>query len=274
VPATTPLELPDRGTIPVRDIGRRDGAPPLMLLHGWTATADLNWFRCYEALADDHRVIAFDQRGHGAGLRSKKRFRLEDCADDAVAVADELGLDTFIPVGYSMGGPVAQLIWRRHPDRVAGLVLCATAPVFSVERIERLSFLGASGLAALARITPEHTRTWLTDQLYLQRKAREWDPWAIREAESHDWRMLLEAGTAIGGFDSTAWIGDVDVPAGIVVTMRDRVVSRRRQTLLFEALRDAAVFRVDADHDAVVAEAEQFVPSLLRAVTCVTGGIR
>jgi pimeloyl-ACP methyl ester carboxylesterase len=30
-------------------------------------------------------------------------------------------------VGYSMGGMVAQLLWRRHPERVAGLVLCATA---------------------------------------------------------------------------------------------------------------------------------------------------
>ena len=35
-------------------------------------------------------------------------------------------------VGYSMGGPIAQLIWRRHPDRVAGLVLCATAADFTM----------------------------------------------------------------------------------------------------------------------------------------------
>jgi 3-oxoadipate enol-lactonase len=263
------VELPDRGTIVVRDFGPQDASTTILLLHGWTATADLNWFRCYKALGEDYRVVAFDHRGHGSGLRSKKRFRLEDCADDAVAIADALGIEQFVPVGYSMGGPVAQLIWRRHPERVSGIVLCATAPVFNVERAERLGFLGGSALAALARITPEQARVWLTDQLYLQRKSREWEPWAIREASSHDWRMLLEAGTAIGAFDSTPWISEVDVPVSLVVTMDDPVVSRRRQTMLFELISTADVYRVDGDHGAVVEAADQFVPTLRRALSSV-----
>jgi 3-oxoadipate enol-lactonase len=251
----------------VRDFGPRDAAITIFLLHGWTATADLNWFRCYPALSERFRVIAYDHRGHGTGLRSKKRFRLEDCADDAIAVADALGIDTFVPVGYSMGGPITQLIWRRHPSRVTGLVLCATAPVFSEKRIERLSFLGASGLAALARIAPEQARVWLTDQLYLQRKSGEWEPWAAEQASSHDWRMLLEAGTAIGNFDSTEWIGGVDIPVSLIVTMDDSVVSRRRQTFLFDAIPRAAAFRVEGDHGAAVEAPDQFVPALLRALT-------
>jgi 3-oxoadipate enol-lactonase len=265
------VSLPDRGTIVVRDFGPPDADITVMLLHGWTATADLNWFRCYDALAERHRVVAFDHRGHGTGLRSKKRFRLEDCADDAVAVADALGIDRFVPVGYSMGGPIAQLVWRRHPERVRALVLCATAPVFSGKRVERLSFLGASAVAAVARITPEQARVWLTDQLYLQRKSREWEPWAIEQASSHDWRMLLEAGTAIGTFDSRSWIGDVDVPVSLVATMSDPVVSRRRQTMLFDLIHDATIFRVDADHGAVVEGARRFVPALLRALSSVEG---
>ena len=263
------VELPDRGTIVVRDFGPRDAETTIMLLHGWTATADLNWFRCYAGLGQDYRVVAFDHRGHGSGLRSKKRFRLEDCADDAVAVADALDIERFVPVGYSMGGPIAQLTWRRHPERVDGIVLCATAPIFNVERAERLGFLGGSALAAIARITPAQARVWLTDQLYLQRKSREWEPWAIREASSHDWRMLLEAGTAIGAFDSTRWIGEVDVPVSLIVTMDDPVVSRRRQTMLFELIPTADVYRVDGDHGAVVEAAEQFVPSLRRALSSV-----
>ena len=265
------VSLPDRGTIVVRDFGPPDADITVMLLHGWTATADLNWFRCYDALAERHRVVAFDHRGHGTGLRSKKRFRLEDCADDAVAVADALGIDRFVPVGYSMGGPIAQLVWRRHPERVRALVLCATAPVFSGKRVERLSFLGASAVAAVARITPEQARVWLTDQLYLQRKSREWEPWAIEQASSHDWRMLLEAGTAIGTFDSRSWIGDVNVPVSLVATMSDPVVSRRRQTMLFDLIHDATIFRVDADHGAVVEGARRFVPALLRALSSVEG---
>jgi len=259
------LELPGRGTTFVRRLAGPEGAPTLVLLHGWTATADLNWFTAYEALGKRYQVVAIDHRGHGRGIRSKKLFRLEDCADDAIAACDALGIDQIIPVGYSMGGPVAQLMWKRHSDRVSGLVLCATSGYFVTSREERLSFMGLSGLAAVARLTPLQARRWLTAQLYLQRKTEQWEPWAIDEASMHDWRAVLEAGRAIGSFSSRSWIGEVDVPTSVVITMRDRVVPVRRQVRLFESIKGAEAFRVDGDHDAVVANADRFVPTLLRA---------
>jgi 3-oxoadipate enol-lactonase len=262
------VQLGDRGTLLVRDFGAPD-RPVIVLLHGWTATADLNWFRTYDTLGEHYRVIAFDHRGHGSGLRSKQPFRLEDCADDVVDVATALGVETFIPVGYSMGGPIAQLIWRRHPDRVAGLVLCATAPYFAGRRPERLSVLGLTGLATVARFTPDQTKLWLTEQLYLPRKTQRWEPWAMREAASHDWRMVLEAGRALGKFSSSDWLHEIDVPAASVLTMRDQVVPLRRQAKLFELIPDTEAFRVDAMHDAAVANADRFVPSVLRAIDSV-----
>lgn len=265
LPPGAAMELPGRGTTFVRHVEGPPGAPTLVLLHGWTATADLNWFTTYHPLGRQYRVIAIDHRGHGRGIRSKKQFRLEDCADDAVAVCDVLGIDRFIPVGYSMGGPIAQLIWRQHPERVAGLVLCATSGYFVTSREERMSFLGLSGLAAVARLTPLQARRWLTAQLYLQRKTEQWEPWAVQEASMHDWRMVLEAGKAIGSFSSRPWLGEVDVPTSVVITMRDRVVPVRRQVRLFESIKGAEAFRVDGDHDAVVANADRFVPTLLRA---------
>ncbi len=240
-----------------------------MLLHGWTATSDLNWCRCFDALGEHYGVVAFDHRGHGNGLRSKKSFTLEDCADDAIAVADLLGLDRIIPVGYSMGGPVAQLVWRRSPDRVDGLVLCATAAYFAGTREERLSFLGLTGLAALARVTPVQARVWLTDQLYLQRKSATWDPWAVQQAASHDWRMVLEAGGALGRFRSDAWVGSIDVPVGVVVPIHDEVVPVRRQLRLAGAIPQARAFEVDAGHDAAIARPDRFMPVLLEALAWV-----
>lgn len=250
----------------MREIAGPPGAPVLLLLHGWTATADLNWFRCYFPLAQHHRVVALDHRGHGRGLRTRKAFRLEDCADDAVALCDVLGIERFVPVGYSMGGPIAQLIWRQHPDRVRGLVLCATSAFFSTNRDERVNFLGLTGLAALARLTPVQARVWLTDQLYLQRKAGTWDPWVLREAGTHDWRAVLEAGRAIGQFSSRDWIGEIDVPTSVLITMSDHVVPVGRQIELFEAIPGAEAFRVDGDHDVVVVGADRFVPTLRRAI--------
>jgi 3-oxoadipate enol-lactonase len=267
------VELPDLGPVFVRDVAGPVGAPTVVLLHGWTASADLNWFTCYRPLAEHYRVVAFDHRGHGRGLRTRRAFRLEDCADDVAAVADRLGIDTFIPVGYSMGGPIAQLVWQRQRDRVDGLVLCATAPYFAGRRPERLSFVGLTGLAALARYTPVQARDWITDQVYLQRRSESWGPWAAEQVASHDWRMILEAGKAIGAFSSSDWIHDVDVPTSIVVTMDDPVVPLRRQAKLFDWIPGADVYRVAGGHDAVVANAKRFVPQLVRAIDSVVARI-
>lgn len=249
--------------------GPHPDAPTLLLLHGWTATADLNWFRCYAPLAEHYRVVALDHRGHGQGIRSRRTFRLEDCADDAAALLAELMIDEVVAAGYSMGGTVAQLLWRRHRHLVRGLVLCSTAARFSASREERLSFLGLSGLAALARLAPSQARQWLTEQLYLQRKAGAWEPWALQEASKHEWRMVLEAGRAIGAFTSRDWLSEIDVPTAVVITMRDRIVSVRRQLRLFESIPGAVAFRVDGDHDACVTAHERFVPALERACASV-----
>lgn len=270
LPPGREISLPGRGTTFIRELpGPSSSAPTLMLLHGWTASADLNWFHSYYPLAEHFRVIAIDHRGHGGGIRHRRRFRLEDCADDAAAVADELHIERYIPVGYSMGGPVAQLMWHRHPQRVIGLVLCASAVKFSSSREERLGFMGLTGLAALARFAPFQARQWLTEHLFLKRKVGKWEPWAIEQVARHEWRTVLEAGRAIGGFSSRAWIGDVDVPTSVIITMRDSVVSLHRQLDLFESIHEAEAFRVDGDHDACIANADRFVPTLIRAITSV-----
>src|SRR3954463_11872381 len=120
MPPARTVHVPGRGEFSVRDTGG-DG-PPLLLLHGWTASADLNWYAQYGPLAAaGFRVLALDHRGHGRGMRALRDFRLEDCADDAVGVLRELDIRPAILTGYSMGGPIALLAARRHPEAVSGL---------------------------------------------------------------------------------------------------------------------------------------------------------
>ena len=263
LPPARPVELP-AGTVLLRELPGPPGAPALVMLHGWTATADLNFFRVYGDLAEHFRVLAFDQRGHGSGIRTRAPFRLEDCADDVVTMADAIGLDRFVALGYSMGGAVAQLLWRRHPERVAGLVLVATAAHFNIRRANRF---GLTGLAAAARLTPEQVHRWVTSQLYLQRKTDSWDAWAAQQAAAHSWRMVAEAGRALGRFRSDEWLGEIDVPTAVVVTMNDEVVPLARQIKLFEAIPDAEAFRIDGGHDAAVAQPTRFIREVIRATS-------
>ncbi|NDF23108.1 MAG: alpha/beta hydrolase [Actinobacteria bacterium] len=268
------VDLPGRGRTFVREVAGPVGAPTVILLHGWTATADLNWFTCFDALGRHFRVLAPDHRGHGRGLRPNGGFRLSDCADDVAAIADVFGVNTFIPVGYSMGGAIAQLLAQRHEMRVRGLVLAATAGYFASSRDERLNFLGLSGLARLSRLLSAQTRSWVTEQIYLQRKTQSLADWAARQIASHDWRHVLEAGSEIGAFDSRRWLNDIDVPAAMIITTKDQVVPTRRQEELAASLRSSTVtYRVDAGHDAVFAARDQFVPLLVDACQQVVRGV-
>ena len=268
LPPGREVELPGRGTTFVREVAGPPHAPTLVLLHGWTSTADINWFPSFASLGRRFHVVSLDHRGHGRGLESSSPFLLEDCADDAIALMDALGIERCIPVGYSMGGPIAQLVWRRHPDRVDGLVLCATAAEFVATRDERLVFASMGALARAARLTPGLLRARLSG-LYLARRSRQYDDWAIAQVSRHDWTAILEAGRAIGRFSSAAWVGEIDVPTAIVITMRDHVVSVRRQIRLFSAIPGAKAYRVDGDHDACVINADRFVPTLVSACTYV-----
>jgi len=263
------IDIPERGQTFIREVQGPAGAPTLILLHGWTATADLNWFTCFDELGKHFNVVALDHRGHGQGIRSRSSFRLEDCADDVVALADTLGINTFIPVGYSMGGTIAQLIWKRHEHRVNGLVLCSTAPIFAKSREERLGFLGLTGLAAIARFTPTQTVDWITEQVYLQRKSEGLDQWALDEMSGHDWRQILEAGKEIGSFNSLKWLPSVDVPTSVVITTQDQVIPPERQQRLLELLKDVDVHLVDGGHNAIYAEQRTYVPKLVAACTSV-----
>jgi 3-oxoadipate enol-lactonase len=246
-----------------------DDAPTVVLLHGWTATADLNWFPAYQPLAEHFRVVALDHRGHGRGIRSGRRFCLADCADDVVALADLLGIDRFIPIGYSMGGLVAQLVWHRHRHRVAGLVLGATAHHFRGNRSSARGFAALGAMATAARIVPAPIRMNAARRVIGRRPGL--SDWARDQFEAGDPRMVLEAGRAIGAFSSHEWVGSVDVPTAVVLTDRDRVVPPSRQAELAAAIPDAVIHPVPIDHGGCVVDAELFVPALVAATRDVAG---
>lgn len=275
LPPGRTLRLPGRGSTFVRELSGPPGAATVVLLHGWGATADLNWHRSYERLAERYRVIALDHRGHGRGIRSNERFRLEDCADDVVAVADALGVERFIPVGYSMGGPIASLVWKRHPDRVDGVVLCATARRFNDTRSKRAAFSVLNGTTSLASMGPLRSLSRLTGAAWARRLERRGDAaWTIEQVLRHDWTQILAAGRAIGRFDASSWIGDVDVPASVIVTLDDEIVPTRDQLALADSLRRPSVHVVAGGHTACTAASGDFVPALLAACSAITNPIQ
>ncbi len=81
---------------------------------------------------------------------------------------------------------------------------------------------------------------------------------------------MVEAGHAVGSFDSRPWIGGVDVPTAVVMTRYDTTVPASRQQAMADAVPGARVFPVDGGHDVCAVDPEAFVPALLDACTDVT----
>lgn len=254
IPIGRRIELPGRGTTFVRELAGPPGAPTVLLLHGLVASGGLNWFQAFDDLARHFRVVAIDHRGHGRGLRSWRRFRLADCADDASLVLRELGIDQAIAVGYSMGGPIAQLLWHRHPEKVSGLVMCATSNRFVPGVRERLGFVTAvSALAGSTRVGQLMTRIPLGPvqrQIPTAVRARpdSFTRWAAAEMRRHDPRMVTEALAAVSNFNSAGWLHPVGVPTSLMVTVNDRAIPAQEQLRLLLAVPGATVHQYDEGH--------------------------
>jgi 3-oxoadipate enol-lactonase len=258
------VELPGRGRAFACDIpGPSPSAPTVVLLHGLMATGLLNWGPYLEPLSQQFRVVVVDHRGHGRGLRHDDPFTLEDCADDVVALADVLGVRGFIAVGYSMGGPIAQLVWHRHPQRVEGLVLCATAADFQTSSPERLVL---QFLDSATRLVPPVMR----DQaLRLLVQGRVSDPTVrqlfLEEVKGHDDASIREAARATLKFSSTEWISGISLPTAVVVTENDLAVLPARQRELAGLIPNADVISIRADHSVCFTRPDVFGPAVIAA---------
>jgi 3-oxoadipate enol-lactonase len=264
------VNVPGRGEVFVRDQDGPAGGPVILLLHGWTASADLNWWTVYDALRDVGRVIAVDHRGHGRGIRSEQTFTLEAAADDAVGVLDVLGVDRAVVVGYSMGGPISMLLWRRHPERVSGLVFEATALEWRATLRERwvwktMGFVERWFHSNRSRLLVDRA---LREALLVRPELADHRAWFKAELTRGDAHEIADAGRALGEYDARPFAGEVDVPVSVVVTTEDRLVRPSKQRALAKAT-GAKVFELRGDHDACWINGEEFARTTRAAISSV-----
>ncbi len=265
MPPARTVRVPGRGEFFIRDSGGEGSA--VMLLHGWMASADLNWSGAYAALAEaGYRVLAIDHRGHGRGLRPLVPFRLADCAADAAGVLRTLDLAPALIVGYSMGGAIAQLVARDHPDVAQGVVLSGTAQHWQDPQSRRaFRAMGALGLSL--SLAPRSF--WRLGFRRAGLPSNQNTVWAQSEMMRHSAREIAEAGRELGRFDSRPWLGTVMSPVAVLITNRDQVVPVRKQRELAEAA-GGPVFESPIDHLDIVTRADDYNEFLLKALDSVS----
>jgi pimeloyl-ACP methyl ester carboxylesterase len=236
------ITLPTGVTVPVTQQGDPTG-PALVLLHGWTeATGSFD--RLVPRFPHWLRVIAFDQRGHGAASKPSDGYRLMDYANDVVAVLDHLEIEQATLLGSSSGGYVGQQAASLHPSRVSGLVLVGaphslrTRPAFADEVDKLRDPLDPGWVRSsltwfplYARVPEWYLRDRVADALQVPalvwRKALQ----GLMEAEPPTLRQRLRG------------------PAMVIWGAHDRTLSRASQDSLVRSIEGASlVVYEDAGH--------------------------
>ncbi len=142
-----------------------DGARAILFVPTWSIVHSRCWKAQIPYLARHHRVIVFDPRGNGRSGRpiDPAAYAEAAFAGDAHAVLDATGTDRAVVVGLSLGAQRGLILARRHPERVAGMVLIGPA-------------------VALAPLPPERARAF--ERFHDRRDGDE--SWAKHNA--HYWR--------------------------------------------------------------------------------------
>jgi len=266
-----PLMVPGRSVFVgrheffVRELGPQ-GAPPLLLIHGWNFDGEMAFHKLMPLLAEHYRVIVPDLRNHGKSDRIRGPFEIADIADEVDTLVDALEVAKPLPIiGYSMGGMVLQELALRHPDTPSAIILGATA-ARPMHRLRPMTWVLFRITRAVARVSRAEA-VWASF-LVMRRQglidssaeAWMWDSLLARDAN-----LYHEAAYAMWRFDTRDRIGALDVPTLVVIPDRDTVVPVATQVELAGLIDGAEVVRLpNVGHESILADPVGFAEEVLR----------
>jgi proline iminopeptidase len=105
---------------------------PIVVLHGGPGFDHRQFLPYIWGLAENHKVILFDQRGTGlsSGPIDPTSISIDSFIADIEGIREAFGIDRMNLLGHSWGGILAMHYGIRHPEKLKTLVLCSTAASF------------------------------------------------------------------------------------------------------------------------------------------------
>jgi 3-oxoadipate enol-lactonase / 4-carboxymuconolactone decarboxylase len=136
------------------------GAPVVVFINSLGTTLEM-WDGQAALLARRHRVLRYDQRGHGRSPVPPGPYTVPELAGDLIGLLDALEIERASLVGLSLGGAVAMTAALETPERVERVALCCTAMRFGEPGTwhERAAAVRAEGMGT---VTPAVLERWLT----------------------------------------------------------------------------------------------------------------
>jgi 3-oxoadipate enol-lactonase / 4-carboxymuconolactone decarboxylase len=238
----------------------RDDRPALVLSHSLGQDHGM-WDPQVADLSEHFRVLQYDTRGHGASGVTPGDYRIEQLAQDVLALADALGIERFAFCGLSLGGMIGQWLAAHVPDRITAVVLANTSPRPDAEKMEaRRRKVLASGMAA---VVDEVMGRFFSPRLL------DWNPVAVVNAR----RTLLATDTvgyagccaAIRDLDLRPALGSIRCPVLVVDGALDVSLPwKGHGEILARDIAGAAMVHLEAAHLSNLECPRSFTAALLR----------
>jgi 3-oxoadipate enol-lactonase len=239
-------------TVPLNHVITGPQRAPVLLLGGSLGTNLSMWEPQVSVLSRSHRVIAFDQRGHGASPVPPTPYAIAELGADVVALLDHLGIARASYVGISIGGMAGIWLGANASDRLERLVLMCTsahAPPASRwhERVAAVRAAGTTEVIADAVVERWFTPAWSV---------------AHRDAVAAHRAMIVATNPegycgcceAIAAMDLRDALPRIAVPTLVIGGLEDQALPVEHQQLIAEAVSGARLELVAAAH---IASAER-----------------
>ena len=216
----------------------RDDAPPLILSSGLGGSANY-WKPNIPALAEHHRVIAYDHRGTGRSDRAlpETHVRDEGMTYDLKCLMDNIGVVSAHMIGHAAGAMIGMSLAVEWPERVRSLVVVngwgAPDPHFIHCFDTRLTLLRDSGVRAYIRAQPLflYPANWLSEH-WKQLDLEEDDQ--VAHFPTID--VMERRIAALQSFDAVSYLHNIDVPTQIIAAGDDTLVPSRCADRLVAAI--------------------------------------
>ncbi|MCU1375404.1 MAG: putative hydrolase [Actinomycetia bacterium] len=268
LPSGTTLVVPtdDGAELAVTDVGT---GPTVVLAHGWTEQREV-WALVVRRLLDTgHRVVLYDQRGHGSSTTGSDGFTIPRLAGDLQAVLEAVDARDAVLVGHSMGGMTIMSLATEQPEvlaeRARGLVLVSTAAShMGGSRIDPIAakLMASRWFIALFRspLGPTLVRRTLGTVARREHRRLTRDRFVACTPARRGWFE------AMGSMDLRACLPGITLPTVVMVGTLDRLTPPHHTDALVAAIPGARLVSLDELGHQLPLEAPDEVTSAIRSL--------
>lgn len=262
------VDTHDGQKLALRDVG---SGTPVVLLHGWSLSANIWQPQIDFLVANGHRVIAYDRRGHGRSTKPLAGYDFDTLSDDLSAVLAHTGVEDATLVGHSMsGGEIARYFSRHGGKRIARTLFVAPTTPYAVKAADNPEGSDRQVFDQLVAALVTDSKGYLAagaPGLLGSDAAPETVKWALDMAYQADPKALEKCLRAFTETDFRSDLRTVQVPTLIVYGSGDMpsMAVNARRTGAAIAGSCIEVYE-DAPHGLFITNRERFNKDLLRFV--------